>query len=168
MHILTLKHFFKILRRFNRIGELAEDRTLTELVEAVKDEYRKLAIPGSDSIKIVLKYWPLWRLLHRGVRQHPCLYFAMLAYASETAAGRPVEINIGLYRNGLNEIKGHCWVTREGKKLYGNFGPSPSEYKHYLGKKDHIVFWWLKEKKERNLSSLKEDFIRTWSKKWRT
>jgi hypothetical protein len=108
--------------------------------------------------------WPLWKTLHRGARQHPCLYFALLALAYEKKAGRSAEINVGLSADRLNATDGHCWLTCEGKKLYEWRGPSPHEYRDCLGREGPVVYWWRRAIVAPNpdLHSKRPRWLRRW------
>jgi hypothetical protein len=130
------------LRRLDRIEQLYHSRSLPDLVDAVDAECAELAPSGKWGMRWLKWCWPLWKILHGGVRQHPCLYFSLLAMAYEKKAGRDGEVNVGLSTDQFDATDGHCWLTRGGNILYGMRGPSPTEYGECLGRRGHVVYWW--------------------------
>lgn len=166
--VTLLSRYSAMLRSLNRIEEFYKNQSLSEFVDAVEAECADLAPPGRQGMRKLMRYWPLWKIVHHGARQHPCLYFAMLALAFETMAGRSAEVNIGLSTDAFEATDGHCWLTREGKKLYESCGASSNEYGECLGRRGRIVYWWRRTRVAASPSPDTRRLVRLWRKIWPT
>ena len=132
-------------RSLDRIEELSAGRQLPELVQAVQAECLDLAPAGRLGMIELRLSWPLLKLLHPAARRNPCLYLTMLALAFESAAGRPVEVNVALSDGSKpDSAEGHCWLTRQGRPLHGLGGPACDCEAAHLGRSGSVVYWWRK------------------------
>jgi hypothetical protein len=128
----------------DRIAELSAGRQLPALAAAVRADPRQLAPAGRLGLLQLRLAWPLLMLRHPAAQRNPCLYHVMLSLAHESAAGRPAEVNVLLSDGPHGFANGHCWLTREGRLLYGPKGPDFEDESVCMGRREGVVYWWRK------------------------
>lgn len=111
--------WFPILLRFRTLPELLEQLTLR------KGHRDRRTRPTFDrAVQIIVRVCHL-RLFRGPCFPRACLRQALTMYAILTDLGYTVTIHFGVTKSG-NQLRGHSWVTLEGKPIAENEDPGAS------------------------------------------